>query len=178
MPLVTECPWDGSRVIPGKLYSEIFRSDKFSQRWKWLSCNFPFSFRLLIWIAIIADNYRISAGWTVTLAGTYGEDMAPDVEMRLSFPKKSPPPSSVNVNKVYRFPSHQKYFDDSLSHRDTCSYDSYATGNGNHAALLPPPNGNYNNPKRSLSRNILDGIIRSIVACAERREPMKQSKHM
>lgn len=93
----------------------------------------------------------------MTLAGTYGEDMAPDVEMRLRFPKKSPPP--VNFNKVYRFPSHQNYFNDSMSHRENCTYNGYDNGNGHHAALLPPSNSNYNNPKRALSRNIIDGTI-------------------
>lgn len=106
------------------------------------------------------NNAMWRTGWTVTLAGTYGEDMAPDVEMRLSFPKKSPPPSSANFNKVYKFPSHQKYFNDSLSHRDNCAYGN---GNGtNQAAILPPPNGNYNNPKRSLSRNVIDGMDSSL----------------
>lgn len=33
---------------------------------------------------------RTKKGWSLTLAGTYRDDMAPDVEMRLSFPKKSP----------------------------------------------------------------------------------------
>lgn len=95
----------------------------------------------------------LSSGWTVTLAGTYGEDMAPDVEMRLSFPKKSPPPPSSSY-KVYKFPSHQKsnYFNESSSHRDHGIYDDYTNG---HPALLPPSS-TYN-PKRSLSRSVMDG---------------------
>lgn len=90
----------------------------------------------------------------MTLAGTYGDDITPDVEMRLSFPKKSPSPN--NNRKVYKFPSHHQkpnYFPNGFaSHRDA-PFDDYA--NGQHGALLPPPN-NYN-PKRSLSRNVIDG---------------------
>lgn len=37
--------------------------------------------------AATTTNQQLS-GWSLTLAGTYREDMAPDVEMRLSFPKK------------------------------------------------------------------------------------------
>lgn len=87
----------------------------------------------------------------MTLAGTYGEDMTPDVEMRLSFPKKSP---SLNSHKVYKFPTQHKSPFNEPSQRDN-TFDEYANGYGNHAALLPPPN-NYNS-KRSLSKCVMDG---------------------
>lgn len=96
----------------------------------------------------------------MTLAGTYGDDVAPDVEMRLSFPKKSPTPSatSANFNKMYKFPTHHQYFNESQTHRDNGTYDTYGNGiNGNYAAVLPPPTNNNNKPKRSLSRNVIDG---------------------
>lgn len=83
--------------------------------------------------------------------------MAPDVEMRLSFPKKSP---SVKSQKPYRFPSHERpnYFNTSSRfQRENGSVDNYMNGQGGQPALLPPTNNL--NPKRSLSRNILAGIF-------------------
>ncbi|XP_058454167.1 uncharacterized protein LOC131432101 isoform X7 [Malaya genurostris] len=37
----------------------------------------------------ISQSTTATQGWTVTVAGNYNPDMAPDVEMRLSFPKQS-----------------------------------------------------------------------------------------
>ncbi|XP_055608451.1 uncharacterized protein LOC129755813 isoform X4 [Uranotaenia lowii] len=39
----------------------------------------------------ITQSTTTSQGWTVTVAGNYNPDMAPDVEMRLSFPKQGNP---------------------------------------------------------------------------------------
>ncbi|XP_055547377.1 uncharacterized protein LOC129731420 isoform X2 [Wyeomyia smithii] len=43
-----------------------------------------------------SQSMATNQGWTVTVAGNYNPDMAPDVEMRLSFPKQ---PNSASTSK-------------------------------------------------------------------------------
>lgn len=102
---------------------------------------------------------QIISGWSVTVAGNYHPEMAPDVEMRLSFPKTqtnmqkidvkplqngitSAPKRDINQNSLTQeepqYSGDYEYQEDVHYHRK------------NHAALLPP-SGNLN-PKRALTR--------------------------
>lgn len=110
-------------------------------------------------------------GWTVTLAGTYQDDMAPEVEMRLSFPKTATSSKKLgnrlSINAPHENESnvtHQSKSSKSLKqYLDNGFYGPNET-DSNHShqqqpALLPPPS-NHFNPKRTLSRNhYSSGII-------------------
>lgn len=72
---------------------------------------------------------RTKKGWSLTLAGTYRDDMAPDVEMRLSFPKKSPKDDDTEHTQAQR-------------HRSIIDHPKFSNG-------LPPHhhlNNNFENP--------------------------------
>lgn len=105
-------------------------------------------------------------GWTVTLAGTYSDDMAPDVQMHLSFPKRS----SSQSKKIDKSTHAQRSIDmakDAEPEFDTHSnYNDSDSQNFNAkaAAILPPPTPSSQsikfNPKRSLTKNYLNaGIV-------------------
>ncbi|XP_031638331.1 probable serine/threonine-protein kinase DDB_G0282963 isoform X2 [Contarinia nasturtii] len=98
-------------------------------------------------------------GWTVTVAGTYSDDMAPDVQMHLSFPKRaanqrktiekstSIPMESTNNNTTeLEIDTNSNYNDIDLQTPDA------------KPAILPPPTPQSIklNPKRSLTKNYLN----------------------
>lgn len=87
-------------------------------------------------------------GWTVTVAGTYSDDMAPDVQMHLSFPNRST--SQGNKPKPYRSIDNSKEFEHEIhsnSFKDDHSQDRKP-------AILPPPHSIKLNPRRSLTKSI------------------------
>ncbi|XP_062556383.1 uncharacterized protein LOC134221206 isoform X3 [Armigeres subalbatus] len=119
-------------------------------------------------------------GWTVTVAGNYNPDMAPDVEMKLSFPKQSNASSGNQAigsgsasNKRISHPNgpdssyqssanagHRKQYIEDAHHipgrGGNSNYgahddDSYGGSRGTARAALPPSTGL--NPKRTLSRS-------------------------
>lgn len=117
-------------------------------------------------------------GWSVTVAGTYQDDMAPDVEMRLCFPKKSPKTDDGDTDQQYRqkindmncITNFNNHHTNGTYHRQysDISNENYSTGrNGNTSAgggaaatsaltaPPPPPSSSSNlNPKRTLSKSI------------------------
>nr|XP_040228387.2 uncharacterized protein LOC120952891 isoform X2 [Anopheles coluzzii] len=113
-------------------------------------------------------------GWTVTVAGNYNPEMAPDVEMRLSFPKgaatgaasggKSALTSSSggsysNANGVGRqIRQAQQYADDHHHQLDGGGYLGTAAGSRStsRAGTLPPASSQTPsslNPRRNLTRS-------------------------
>ncbi|XP_061503156.1 uncharacterized protein LOC11175623 isoform X7 [Anopheles gambiae] len=113
-------------------------------------------------------------GWTVTVAGNYNPEMAPDVEMRLSFPKgaatgaasggKSALTSSSggsysNANGVGRqIRQAQQYADDHHHQLDGGGYLGAAAGSRStsRAGTLPPASSQTPsslNPRRNLTRS-------------------------
>lgn len=100
-------------------------------------------------------------GWTVTVAGTYSDDMAPDVQMNLCFPKRSL--SQGNKQKVYRTIEHskQRLIEQDIrsnhsSSKDEIYFDSQRTDKK--PAILPPPHSIKLNPKRSLTKTNIFGM--------------------
>lgn len=118
---------------------------------------------------------KIKIGWSLTLAGTYRDDMAPDVEMRLSFPKKSPkddeteqhqrqrtivehpkfsnglPPHHQRLNNNFENPSLKKAgFHRQQSDVSNENYQQHS-GRGIRPTLPMPA---HLNPKRTLSKSI------------------------
>lgn len=107
----------------------------------------------------IFDQYLYAEKWTVTVAGTYSDDMAPDVQMHLSFPKRS----SSQSKKIDKSTHVQRSIDltkDAEPELDTNSnYNDTDSQNFNaKAAILPPPTPQSMklNPKRSLTKNYLN----------------------
>lgn len=88
-----------------------------------------------------SQNNRSLLGWSVTVAGNYHPQLAPDVEMRLSFPKTQndailpqAPPSTATTNRDF--------------------YETPPTGasEARQRAALPPTGANPLNPKRTLTK--------------------------
>ncbi|XP_059611805.1 uncharacterized protein LOC132258492 [Phlebotomus argentipes] len=81
-----------------------------------------------------------NAGWSVTVAGNYHPQLAPDVEMRLSFPKtvtesaQPQPPSTTTTNREF------------YEMTPPPAHDARSR------AALPPTNAHTLNPKRSLTK--------------------------
>lgn len=99
-------------------------------------------------------------GWTVTLAGTYCDDMAPDVQMHLSFPKRSSSQSTKSNNSNYlrqTVEESEKQQENNGNYEDEA--DSIVTEQQQEvqrkAAILPPPSPIpiRLNPKRTLTKN-------------------------
>lgn len=115
-------------------------------------------------------------GWTVTLAGTYS-DQIPDVQMHLSFPKRSSSQSRKLDKSTH---SHQSIdqpkdtdmdLDTNSNYNDTDSQKPEAK-----PAILPPstPQSIKLNPKRSLTKNYFNAGICSF----EIRNDKKAHRHM
>lgn len=113
----------------------------------------------------ILFEWNKSQGWTVTLAGTYSDDMAPDVQMHLSFPKRTSSlgkkiDKSINNNRSIEQANTETELDTNSNYNDTDSQKPDSK-----PALLPPPtphsiNSMKLNPKRSLTKNHLStGIV-------------------
>lgn len=106
-------------------------------------------------------------GWTVTLAGTYGsDDMAPDVQMHLSFPKRASSQSKKfdKSTNIQRSIEHAKETTTEPEELDTNSNynDTDSQKPDSKPALLPPstPQSIKLNPKRSLTKNYFStGIV-------------------
>lgn len=102
-------------------------------------------------------------GWSLTLAGTYNDDMAPDVEMRLSFPKKNGKGDSETapINRKYSNSYKQEngnYQSFQREHSDV-SNENYQLNN--RAALPTAGNGNIN-PKRTLSKAVIGIVVEDL----------------
>lgn len=107
-------------------------------------------------------------GWTVTVAGTYSDDMAPDVQMHLSFPKRS----SSQSKKIDKSTHNQRSIELSKDMTET-ELDTNSNYNDTDSqkpdvkpAILPPPTPQSIklNPKRSLTKNYLNtGINLKII---------------
>lgn len=85
--------------------------------------------------------------------------MAPDVQMHLSFPKRSS--SQGNKQKVYRTIEHskQRFIEQDIrsnSSKDEIYFDSQRMDKK--TAILPPPHSIKLNPKRSLTKNNIFGM--------------------
>lgn len=107
---------------------------------------------------------KIIKGWTVTLAGTYSDDMAPDVQMHLSFPKRASSQGKKFDKSTYMHRSIENAKDTSEAELDTNSNynDTDSQKPDSKPALLPPPTPQSIklNPKRSLTKNYLNtGIV-------------------
>lgn len=87
-------------------------------------------------------------GWTVTVAGTYSDDMAPDVQMHLSFPKRSI--SQGNKSRDHRIiqQTNVKPMELNLNQEDDLLGDEPKNYK---PAILP--SSIALNPKRSLTKN-------------------------
>lgn len=100
-------------------------------------------------------------GWTVTLAGTYS-DQIPDVQMHLSFPKRSSSQSrkldkSTHLHQLIDQPKDTDMdLDTNSNYNDTDSQKPEAK-----PAILPPstPQSIKLNPKRSLTKNYFNAGI-------------------
>lgn len=96
---------------------------------------------------------NIILGWSLTLAGTYNDDMAPDVEMRLSFPKKNgkadSDTSSLSRKNTNR-PDNGNYQNFQREQSDV-SNENYQLNN---RAALPTAGSANINPKRTLSKAV------------------------
>lgn len=92
----------------------------------------------------------------MTLAGTYNDDMAPDVEMRLSFPKKNGKGDSETgfLNQKYSnsFKQENGNYQSFQREQSDISNENYQLNN--RAALPTTANGNMN-PKRTLSKAVI-----------------------
>lgn len=94
-------------------------------------------------------------GWTVTVAGTY-DDLAPDVQMHLSFPQRSSSQGkkcdkSTNIHRsIEQTKDTELELDTNSNYNDTDSQKPDAK-----PAILPPPTPQSIklNPKRSLTKN-------------------------
>lgn len=85
--------------------------------------------------------------------------MAPDVQMHLSFPKRSS--SQGNKQKIYRTIEHseQRLIEQDIrsnSSKDEIYFDSQRMDRK--PAILPPPQSIKLNPKRSLTKNNIFGM--------------------
>lgn len=106
--------------------------------------------------------FCIFLGWSLTLAGTYRDNMAPDVEMKLSFPKKTI--NNGDDLDSSKSQEKEKYLNNNMGnlYQRQSSDISNENLNTNRAALPPPPPptqqqqptpGSQNlNPKRTLSK--------------------------
>lgn len=103
---------------------------------------------------IIINNKK---GWTVTLAGTYSDDMAPDVQMHLSFPKRASSQNKKFDKSTYVHRSIENAKETPEPELDTNSNynDTDSHKPDSKPALLPPqtPQSIKLNPKRSLTKN-------------------------
>lgn len=107
-------------------------------------------------------------GWTVTLAGTYGDNnIIPDVQMHLSFPKRS----SSNSQKLDKSTYLQESIDQPKE-TDDVELDTNSNYNDTNSqkseikqAILPPstPQSIKLNPKRSLTKNYFNTGIYYVV---------------
>lgn len=95
-------------------------------------------------------------GWSLTLAGTYNDDMAPDVEMRLSFPKKNgktdSDTSSLNRKITNSFKQENGNFQSFQREQSDVSNENYQLNN---RAALPTTGSANINPKRTLSKAVV-----------------------
>lgn len=102
-------------------------------------------------------------GWSLTLAGTYNDDMAPDVEMRLSFPKKNgnadSDTNSLNRKTTYNKQQNGNYQSFQREPSDI-SNENYQLNN---RAVLPATGSANVNPKRSLSKSVIGRTEFSII---------------
>ncbi|KAG4066145.1 hypothetical protein HA402_010347 [Bradysia odoriphaga] len=98
-----------------------------------------------------------NTGWSLTLAGTYNDDMAPDVEMRLSFPKKNGKTDSDtgSLNRKYSNSYKQENGNYQSFQREQSDVSNENYQLNNRAALPTAGNGNIN-PKRTLSKAVID----------------------
>lgn len=93
-------------------------------------------------------------GWSLTLAGTYNDDMAPDVEMRLSFPKKN---GNADVdtavsNRKSAYKQENGNYQNFQREQSDVSNENYQLNN---RAALPTTGSANMNPKRSLSKSVV-----------------------
>lgn len=100
-------------------------------------------------------------GWSLTLAGTYNDDMAPDVEMRLSFPKKNGKADSdtSSFNKKNTFKQDNGNYQNYQREQSDISNENY---NSNNRAALPTAGSGNINPKRTLSKAVI-GMFQHII---------------
>lgn len=110
-------------------------------------------------VSIRVTSLFIRLEWTVTLAGTYQDDMAPDVQMHLSFPQRSSSQGKVMVKRQLRAasPSLQRPSLNGNQHNVDDDDDDFneSIGNDVQQAIMPaqPTNQLNLNPRRTLSRN-------------------------
>lgn len=105
------------------------------------------------------------------MAGTYQDDMAPDVKMRLSFPKRSSSHNNQIDNTTSRLHRSVEHSKPSIAHTQYYDNGNYEFNENNmndkQQAILPsaqqqlaPAESMNFNPKRTLSRNFYNsGII-------------------
>lgn len=112
--------------------------------------------RLWIHFEFLNFSWSFAGGWSVTVAGTYKDDMAPDVQMHLSFPKRTASTGDAKLQTIEKSKS--------AIYCDNGNYGGGRDENENFdedespQAILPPPQSKIQsnwtmNPKRNLSRN-------------------------
>lgn len=135
------------------------------------NCKIPwkmlFQKGLYVWFLYLS-------GWSVTVAGSYNQDMAPDLEMRLSFPKPggsgglqhqqqsitSNQTVHQNVSDRREIHHHQRVtngnniYSESHYQDEDLLNDNFTRSNNHHQFQALPPAGN---PKRTLTR-IVSGL--------------------
>lgn len=115
-------------------------------------------------------------GWTVTLAGTYS-DQIPDVQMHLSFPKRSSSQSRKLDKSTHSHQSIDQPKDTDMDLDTNSNYnDTDSQKPEPKPAILPPstPQSIKLNPKRSLTKNYFNAGICSF----EIRNDKKAHRHM
>lgn len=103
-------------------------------------------------------TFYVRKGWTVTVAGTY-DDMAPDVQMRLSFPKRPIGASQCQQiayanEELNEFEALDNYRNDSIESNIKANMLTELASTPSHRPLEPLQGHSMKfNPKRSLTKH-------------------------